>query len=186
MARRKSWRPGKKAEKPGKSDAKTGIPKAPSIPAPVQPKLEGFTTPELEEIEAASERFAIVQDRVKNKKKELQGELDKEETKLIEVMKKYGRDSIVIGGYTVQVVKTEKAKVKGLPTPKEETASRDYENDDKTGPETEAETAARLRRESDDTTIEISTPGRRSVTVTPEAMKKMAKNAGKVAREMGV
>lgn len=122
MSKIKRYRPGK-----GKKGMKTfkpvkrteGIPASPKIPAPIQPKLDGFSTPELEEIEAASEAFAIVQERVKNKKKELQGELDKEETKLIEVMKKYKRDSIVIGGYTVQVVKTEKAKVKGLPPPKE-------------------------------------------------------------------
>ncbi len=134
----KKYRPGKAATK---------FPKVPAPPS--QPKLEGFTTPELEELESAIERFAAVQDRIKGEKKLLQKEFDQEETALIAVMRKHGRDAVVIGGYTVQVATTVKAKVKGVPKPKP--------------------------TDEDDTQIEISHKGR-SVTVTPEQMKAAAES----------
>jgi hypothetical protein len=188
MARTKRFRPGKSGAKSKPQAApKKGIPAAPPAPGPIQSKLGGFTTPELEEIEAVSEKFARVQDFVKAEKKKLQDLFDDGEAKVIEVMQKYNREALVIGGYTIQIVKTTKAKVKGNPPPKSETASRDHEDDEKE-PENSAHShAERLRREDaekgDDTTIEISTRGG-SVTVTPEQMKKMAKTAGKVAQEM--
>lgn len=187
MARHKRFRPGKTAAKPKAPASKKGIPSVPPPPSPIQPKLDGFTTPELEEIEAVSEKFARVQDHVKAEKKKLQDQLDAEEAKVIEVMQKYGREALVIGGYTIQIVKTTKAKVKGNPPPKNETASRDHEDYEKDAGNDAHSHAERLRREAsekDDTTIEISTRGG-SVTVTPAQMKKMAKSAGKVASEMG-
>jgi hypothetical protein len=151
MTRRKRYSPEKSAKPSSKSKLQR-IPESPPKPGPVQPKLDGFSTPELEEIEAASERFATVQERVKDEKKKLQAEFDKEEARLITVMKKYNRDSIVIGGYTVLVLTTLKARVKGTPPPRDETALHDYDDEalDDPGPETLAETAARLRRDDPD------------------------------------
>jgi len=135
MARTKKFRPGK---------TKT--------PKPAQNKLEGFTDPALEALEGAIEKFATVQDRVKAAKKKLQNELDSEEANLIAAMRKANQDSIVIGGYTVQVIKTTKAKVKGAPRPK-------------------------AKEEDDDTQIEISMRGR-SVTLTPAQLQEAAESAG--------
>lgn len=156
MANRRKWDPpaAKKAKaKTFKPVKRTTVPAFPTDPIrpPSQPKLEGFTTPELEEMEGAIEEFKTVADRVKDQKKELQKEHDQAETALIAVMRKYGRQSIVIGGYSVQIEDTTKAKVKGVPKLKES------------------------KKEDDDTKVEISSGGR-SVTLTPEQMVNVAES----------
>lgn len=155
MANRKRWTPPKGAKKtktpsvPSPARSKFEFPRDPILP-PVQPKLDGFTTPELEEMESAIEQFKIVADRVKDGKKELQKEHDQAETKLIAVMRKHGRTSIVIGGYSVQITDTTKATVKGVPKPKE-------------------------KDDGDDTQIEFSSGGRK-VTLTPKQMETAAES----------
>jgi hypothetical protein len=87
---------------------------------PKQPKLPGFTSPMLEEIEIAAEDYKAVEDEVKEKRKELTKELDEEQTKLIAVMRKHGQESIVINGLSIRIIEKEKAEVKGVPKLKSE------------------------------------------------------------------
>jgi len=112
----KRFRPAKQAKSSENDRTRFAIPTPP--PAPSQPKLDGFSSPELEALEGAIESFAVVQDRVKEEKKKLQTELDKEEATLIEAMEKAGQVAIVIGGYIVSIQKSTKARVKGAPKKK--------------------------------------------------------------------
>ncbi len=121
MAKRKRFTPSKTKKTTFKPErrAPSEFPRT-LIKPPIQPKLEGFTTPELEEIEGAAEMFKTVADRVKLEKAELQKERDSAEAELIAVMQRHRRTSLVIGGYSISILDKKKAKVEGAPKLKSE------------------------------------------------------------------